>query len=227
MATSDNSGSTPPRGSGTAPSPPGRLLAASRVVHQLWRTQDNKIDLNRLLADEGFAKNLLRSARVYADLKTIAMIDDFERASIETGAWRGDSLQAKPSYQTNADGTISAAAAWDPAYVPPVNADNATFEAEYIPTTSPRTSITVKDLSGSGFSSRFGLSRPFGSGDAGSSVRNSPRSSLPASRPAGASTQNPESVPANGSLAPKDPNSPNSPNSPIDPKHKKYIRGAR
>ena len=35
-----------------AAGPPNRLLAASRVVHQLWRTQDRKVDLNRLLADE-------------------------------------------------------------------------------------------------------------------------------------------------------------------------------
>ena len=107
MASSDIPGGSP---TGT----PNRLLAASRVVHQLWRTQDNKIDLNRLLGDEDFAKKLMQSARVYADPKTGAMLDAFERASIETGAWRTSDVQVKPSYKTNADGSISAAAAWDP-----------------------------------------------------------------------------------------------------------------
>ena len=205
MASSDIPGGSP---TGT----PNRLLAASRVVHQLWRTQDNKIDLNRLLGDEDFAKKLMRSARVYADPKTGAMLDAFERASIETGAWRTSDVQVKPSYKTNADGSISAAAAWDPDFVAPAASEDAKPETEYIPTTSPRTSITVKERGNSSFISRFGFSRPADAGEAGHSVRNLSRGAAPASRSAGPSSQNP---------------APESPDGPIDPNHKKYIRGAR
>ena len=212
MATSDSSGSAPAHVAASNPVPPNRLLAASRVVHQLWRTQDKKIDLNRLLADETFAKSLLHTAKVYADPKTSEMICAFEAASIETGAWRGHKVQAKPDYKANPDGSISAAAAWDPDYIPPTSLQEAQPEAEYIPTTSPRTSITAKDVANSGFISRFGFSRPVEAKDVVSSDRHSPTSQPPGSRSAGASTQSPASEPADG---------------PIDPKHKKYLRGAR
>lgn len=205
MASADISGKPPG-------APPNRLLAASRVVHQLWRTQDNKIDLNRLLEDEDFAKKLLRSARVYADAKTSALIDDFETASIETGAWRTKDVLPKPAYKTNPDGSISAAAAWDPDFVPPVTTEDAKPVTEYIPTTSPRTSISVKDGSNSGFISRFGFSRPAEAGDTGQSSRNSQRNASSSSRSTRPSSQTPAAEPTDD---------------PIDPNHKKYIRGAR
>lgn len=211
MASSENPNGTAAN-AGSAAVAPNRLLAASRVVHQLWRTQDRKIDLNRLLADEVFAKTLLQAAKVYADPKTSAMIEAFEKASLEKGAWSTQQAPVKPAYKTNADGSISAAAAWDPDYVPATNLQDVKPEAEYIPTTSPRTSISVKDAGNSSFISRFGFSRPVQTGDADPSVRKSSGSLPPNSRSAGASTQSPASEPSDG---------------PVDPNHKKYIRGAR
>jgi hypothetical protein len=193
------------------PNAPNRLLAASRVVHQLWRTQDKKVELNKLLEDEAFARSLLSSSRVYADPKTSALLDDFEKSSLESGAWRADSVHAKPAYIMNPDGTISAAAAWDPDYNPPESAQDITHEVDYVPTTSPRTSMTAKDKHSS-FISRFGFSRPAEPSDRTDSPRNSQRS-VPPSGPSGnPSTQAPAAEPADG---------------PIDPNHKKYIRGAR
>ena len=220
MATSDSPDSPDRPGSAQAPAstgggsmaPPNRLLAASRVVHQLWRTQDKKIDLNRLLADEVFAKRLLHAAKVYADPKTSDMVAAFEFASVETGAWRSHQAQSKPDYKTNADGSISAAAAWDPDYVPPISLQEVKPETQYVPTTSPRTTLAAKDGGISGFISRFGFSRPAEPKDSAGSSRESSASVLPSTRSAGPSTQNPASEPADG---------------PIDPKHKKYIRGAR
>jgi hypothetical protein len=197
MATSNNS--------------PNRLLAASRVVHQLFRTQDNKIDLNRLLADEAFARDVMRSAKVYADPKTSALIDDFEKSSVESGAWSTNSVHARPTYTMSPDGMVSAAAAWDPNYNPPAAKAEPAFEQEHIPTTSPRTSMTVKDL-GSSFISRFGLSRPLESGDASKSPRSVSAGAAPSTRSGSPSSQ----------TAPADP-----PDGSVDPNHKKYIRGAR
>jgi hypothetical protein len=198
MATSNNS--------------PSRLLAASRVVHQLFRTQDNKIDLNRLLADEAFAREVMHSARVHADPKTSALIDDFEKSSIDSGAWSPKSVQAPSAYKTSPDGMVSAAAAWDPNYNPPPAKTEPAFEQEHIPTTSPRTSMTVKDLGGSSFISRFGLSRPLETGDASKSPR---------SKSAGAAPSTKSGKPS-GDTAPSE-----EPDTPVDPNHKKYIRGAR
>jgi hypothetical protein len=196
----------------TSSNPPNRLLAASRVVHQLFRTQDNKIDLNRLLADEAFAREVMRSARVYADPKTSALVDDFEKSSIESGAWSTKNVHATPAYTMSPDGMVSAAAAWDPNYNPPPAKTEPAFQQEHIPTTSPRTSMTVKDLGGSSFISRFGLSRPLEAGDASKSPRSASASAAPSTRAGSPSSQ----------TAPADP-----PDDPVDPNHKKYIRGAR
>lgn len=196
---------------GSSNTAPKRLLAASRVVHQLWRTQDIKVDLTRLLQDETFARKLLVTAKVHGDAKTKAMLDDFEKCSFESGAWHTASEPASPAYRAGADGMVSAAAAWDPNYNPPVGSADPTPEAEYIPTTSPRISMTVKEGSSRGFLSRFSLSRPFEPGDVGRSSRSaSPRNpdSVLGSKP----SQNP----------PADP-----PAAPVDPNHKKYIGGAR
>jgi hypothetical protein len=195
----------------TSSNSPNRLLAASRVIHQLFRTQDKKIDLNKLLGDEAFAREVMRSSRVYADPKTSALIDDFEKSSLESGAWRTDGARAKPAYTMNPDGTVSAAAAWDPDYNPPASAEVVKPEVEYVPTTSPRTSISVKDKNSS-FISRFGLSRPADPSDIASPARNSSRGVPASGRSGNPSTQSPTAEPAGG---------------PIDPNHKKYIRGAR
>ena len=196
---------------GSANTAPKRLLAASRVVHQLWRTQDVKVDLTRLLQDEAFARKLLVTASVHADTKTRAMLEDFAKCSVESGAWHPGAEPANPAYRAGVDGMVSAAAVWDPNYNPPVGSPDATPEAEYIPTTSPRTSMTVKEDSSSGFLSRFSLSRPFEPGDVGRSSRSaSPRD--PDSALSGKPSQNP----------PTDP-----PAAPDDPNHKKYIRGVR
>ena len=199
--------------------PPNRLLAASRLVHQLWRSQETKVDINQLLEDEAFARSLLQSARVYADPKTSALIDDFERSCIESGAWRTKTVQTKPVYKAGPDGMVSAAAAWDPDYNPPATPDSAVFETVHVPTTSPRTSLTIKER-GNSLISRFGFSR---SGDAGE-TGSPPRGSLFGGAPA--SSKNPSNVSktpgSTGSSPPDD-----EPTGPIDPNHKKYVRGAR
>ena len=212
MATADNSRTPPVISTASGVGTSNRLLAASRVVHQLWRTQDYKVDLNRLLADEAFAKRLLATARAHADAKTSAFIDAFEKASVESGAWRTISGQIQADYKANVDGSISAAAAWDPDYVPPTSPQDGKAESEYIPTTSPRTSITAKDTGNSHFISRFGFSRPAEPSDLASAPRPSSRSAPLSSRTTGTSTQTPQPEPAD---------------EPIDPNHKKYIRGAR
>jgi hypothetical protein len=154
---------------------------------------------------------LQEASRVYADPKTSALLDDFEKSSLESGAWRTDGVHAKQAYTMSPDGTISAAAAWDPDYNPPASAEALKPEVEYIPTTSPRTSIAVKDKNSS-FISRFGLSRPAEPSDIANSARNSSRSVPASGRSGNPSTQSPTAEPASG---------------PIDPNHKKYIRGAR
>lgn len=197
--------------------PPNRLLAASRVVHQLWRTQDIKVDLTQLLQDEVYAKTLLVSASIYADAKTQTLLADFEKSSIDSGAWPANpapaapAAPAGPAYQAGADGMVSAAAAWDPNYNPPASVVCPGAEVEYVPTTSPRTSTTVKERATSSFFSRFSLSRPLDAGDAGRASRS-------------ASPRNPDSAPV--SKASQSPPA-DVPNGPVDPKHKKYIGGAR
>lgn len=210
--TRDHPDGTHPSAGAAAAGQPNRLLAASRVVHQLWRTQDRKVDLNRLLADELYAKNLLKAAKVHADAKTSEFIDAFERACLAAGIWSSAEVPPKPTYQANADGSVSAAAAWDPDYTPPASIDEVKPETEYIPTTSPRTSMLVKEQGNSGFASRFGFSRPAGRGEADVKRANSSSSVPPNSNAAGSSSPSPQSEPAPG---------------PIDPNNKKYIRGAR
>lgn len=194
---------------------PNRLLAASRVVHQLSRTQDTKVDLTKLLQDEAYGRQVLKSASVYADAKTKILLDDFEKSSVDSGAWRPLPAAAgpapAPAYRPGADGMVSAAAAWDPNYNPPASAVYPGTEVEYVPTTSPRTSTTVKATGTSSFLSRFGFSRPVEPADAGRASRSaSPR--ITDSALTGKSSQSPPA---------------DAPDAPVDPKHKKYIGGAR
>lgn len=198
----------------TTPGPtpvPNRLLAASRVVHQLSRTQDTKGDLTKLLQDEAYGRQVLKSASVYADAKTKTLLGDFEKSSVDCGVWRALPAPASPAYTPGADGMVSAAAAWDPNYNPPASAVVPGTEVEYVPTTSPRTSTTVKETGTSSFLSRFGFSRPVEPGDAGRASR----SASPRTADSALSGKSSQSPPADA------------PDAPVDPKHKKYIGGAR
>lgn len=210
-------------GTTPAPSAPNRLLAASRLVHQLWRSQDRKVDINGLLEDEVFARSLVDSARIYADPKTSALIDEFEKASIESGAWRTKSGPAKPGYQVSPGGTVSAAAAWDPSYNPPISIEPAP-DVAHVPTTSPRTSMTVKEQGSSGIMSRFGFSRPLEAGDTGQQRKGSLSGSEPAS-PRG--PDHTSKLSGSSSLKSGADSLDDEPVGPIDPNHKKYVRGAR
>ena len=192
---------------------PNRLLAASRVVHQLSRTQDTKVDLTKLLQDEAYGRKVLKSARIYADAKTTILLDDFEKSSVDSGAWLAlpAAVAPAPAYRPGADGMVSAAAAWDPNYNPPPSHADPAFEIEHVPTTSPRTSMTVKEKGTSSFLSRFGFSRPVEPGDAGRASR----SASPRTTDSALTAKSSQSPPADA------------PDAPVDPKHKKYIGGAR
>jgi hypothetical protein len=140
-----------------------RLLIASRLTHQLWRAQHPGIDLARLLGDEAFARDLISAVRTSnTDTQIGALMNEFEKLSIENGAWSTELAPSAPSYARNPDGSIPATAAWDPRYIPPESTANPDAPSiVHKPAQSPRMgAVVAKERGSSGLLSRFGLSRP-------------------------------------------------------------------
>jgi hypothetical protein len=183
-----------------------RLLVASKLTHLLWRGQYAGVDLSRLVNDEAYARELIRSVRsTYPDPKVSELLAAFEQTYIDSGAWSTKIEPTAPVYTPNADGTIPAAAAWDPNYNPPTVPPVAqNMQIVRVPTTSARVSTVVKETpeKGSGsssFFSRFRLSRP----------------------------NEPSTVPGVDTFQSTQPPTPDPPETPVDPNKKKYLRGAR
>jgi hypothetical protein len=183
-----------------------RLLIASKLAHLLWRGQYAGADLTRLVNDEAYARELIATVRnANPDPKLSELLAAFEQTYIDSGAWSTKIAPTAPVYAPNADGTIPAAAAWDPHYNPPPAPPAAhSVEIARVPTTSARVSTVAREApeKGSGrssFFSRFGLSRP----------------------------NEPSTVPGVASFQSTLPPAPDQPDTPVDPNKKKYLRGAR
>ncbi len=138
-----------------------RLLLGSKLTRHLKRAHHDDIDLTRLLNDERFARAVVMANRSLEDAVLATLMDEFERLSLECGAWNPKTTDESGVYQPNSDGMVSAAAAWDPNYNPPARTVPPE-EPEIVreATVSPRVNTAVTGRPNSSFLSRLGLSRP-------------------------------------------------------------------